>query len=226
MAQTPPNFTQYRKSHAKNSDHSNASKLPPDFELGFHQYLNFGKFKPPKGQRRTYYDLANMGEYGYLKWCLKQCTLKRPQIRIRKECHPHIEAALQNENGQSLWTPKNISEGRTLFKVYTAFNQAGQEVSGPRIEYRLCRVCNQVRGFYMFTQETIICDTCLKSPETSQAPPKHPVNPLNMPLLEKPKLESVPESVDMEPLKNPWSLEEEQALERQLRLRKLMREDK
>lgn len=131
--------------------------------VGFHQYLNFGKFKPPQGEFRTYYDVANMGEYQYLKWLLSQRTAKRPKIKIRAHCFPHIEAAIQNENGQSKWEGRTITENGRAFKVYTALNEGGHHVEGPRIEMRHCKGCDKVKGAYVFTNFTNLCDVCGKS---------------------------------------------------------------
>ena len=131
--------------------------------VGFHQYLNFGKFKPPKGESRTFYDLANMGEYQYLKWLLSQRTSKRAKTKVRDNCFPHIEAALQNENGQSKWEKRTIVENERLYTIYVALNQGGYEVESPKIEMRQCKGCQRIKGAYVFTKNSLVCDVCFKS---------------------------------------------------------------
>jgi hypothetical protein len=181
---------------------SNSSQNVAGFSgLGFHQYLNFGKFKPPKGERRTWYDLANMGEFNYLRWLLKQKTARRPKIQIRQDCFPHIEAALQSENGQSPWTKTNIVEGKRAFLMYTAFNTAGHPIQSPRIEVKHCKGCDMTKCEYMFTQDESICDTCLKNiPGASTEEVVQVANILPAPPSPKPEsmplLESVKEETD------------------------------
>lgn len=201
----------------------------PQFECGFHQYLNFGKFKPPHGQRRTYYDLANMGEYGYLKWCLAQFDAKRPKIKIRSTCLHHIAASLQNENGQGPWVKKNVVEGNRAFMLYTAFNQAGKEVMGPKIEIRYCKACDQSKCSYMFTQQDQICDTCIKGYKLprNDMDAKDPGENLHVlqqvtevyPILPSPQVN--PNASKLPPIVEESDIEE---FETALRLRKMMRQ--
>lgn len=127
--------------------------VSPNRGFGFQQYINFGKHKG-----KTYYDVANAGDYKYLKWCLQsgQAAVKDPRsFFISDTCMPHIRSALLTENlNVTPWT-KQISQenndGRCIC-VYTAqdMKEPDSSYSSPDIEMKRCPNCNIIKTYLLF----------------------------------------------------------------------------
>lgn len=130
-----------------------AFNISPQRGFGFQQYINFGKHKG-----KTYYDVANAGDYLYLKWCLKsnETSVKDPRsFFISDTCMPHIRSALLTENvNNTPWT-KQISEednnGRCIC-VYTSkdLKDESKSYEGPDIEMKRCPKCNMIKTYLLF----------------------------------------------------------------------------
>lgn len=127
--------------------------VSPNRGFGYQQYINFGKHKG-----KTYYDVANAGDYKYLKWCLQsnQASVKDPRsFFISDTCMPHIRSSLLTENlNVTPWT-KQISQenndGRCIC-VYTAEDLKDQDktYSSPEIEMKRCAGCNIIKSYLLF----------------------------------------------------------------------------
>lgn len=127
--------------------------VAPARGFGFQQYINFGKHKG-----KTYYDVANSGDYQYLKWCLKsnQASAKDPRsFFISDTCMPHIRSSLLTENvAITPWT-KQVSEedhdGRCIC-VYTAqdMKEEDKTFQGPDIEMKRCPRCKTIKTYLLF----------------------------------------------------------------------------
>lgn len=145
-----------------------AFNVSPARGFGFQQYINFGKHKG-----KTYYDVANAGDYKYLKWCYKSGKDSVKDSRsffISDTCMPHIFSALSSENiNITPWT-KQISEeddhGRCLC-FYTAQDvTTHKEYQGPEIQMQRCSLCNMIKSLGVFQDEQNVCKKCWFTRET------------------------------------------------------------
>lgn len=132
---------------------------------GFHQYINFGKFK---GQ--TFYDLANQDEYKYLIWCSNTFQNKRKGenwFSIAPSCKAHIEAALRTKYdvGKGKWEKKMDEQKDGLINVYYE-TQTG--LQGPGITYMECMLCKKKKNKEMFPVDMVyrICTKCITNKKT------------------------------------------------------------
>lgn len=120
---------------------------------GCNEFVNFGKHK-----NKTWYDIANAGDYKYLKWCLnynpndkRNANGQFKSFFIDDSCFPHISAALQNEKSRSPWVQtfsEPNEEGRCLMK-YTSMDDYSV-IEGPDIEMKKCPSCNYTKSYLLF----------------------------------------------------------------------------
>lgn len=126
--------------------------------FGNEQFINFGKHKG-----KTFYDVANDGDFSYLSW------LKRPGgIKLRPSCYPHLNASLQlkkarmDANDQTLIWARQVSErdenGKSI--VYFEYKTKNEQIKSPSIFLQLCKLCNVSRSKECFNRAPDICDKC------------------------------------------------------------------
>lgn len=140
----------------------------PQRGFGFQQYLNFGKHKG-----KTYYDIANAGDYKYLNWCSSNDYLNAKDPRsffISDTCLPHINAAMRTQSIKSTPWTKVFSEPDENGKIilnFTAMNEETQEqISSPDIEMKKCLGCGMVKSYILFNLGNHdLCRKCYCTPD-------------------------------------------------------------
>jgi hypothetical protein len=124
---------------------------------GFHQYCSFGKFA---SARKTFYDLANDGEFKYLLYCNEVCSNRRRSswFSISDTCRPHIQAALRTKEMGGVWERK---EKESLVPgIFEVWYETDTDLKGPTIMYQKCKACGQKKN--QSTVQRGICDKCAK----------------------------------------------------------------
>lgn len=142
----------------------------PSRGFGYYQYCNFGK----KHKNVTYYDIANKGDYAYLRWCINynpvdKKTGQRSQFYISDTCFPHIRAAMGNEKSKVPWNKiysEPDAEGKMVMK-YVSQNENGEEIAGPDIEMKYCIGCSKIKSLLLFTEGNHeVCRVCYHKRQT------------------------------------------------------------
>jgi hypothetical protein len=124
---------------------------------GYHQYCSFGKNAKTQ---KTYYDLANEGDWKYLMWCEKVCSSKKKSgwFTIDESCHPHITTALRSKENPGTWTKQereSVAPG-----IYEVWYETDTGIIGPVILYQKCKACGHKKN--QTTIQRGICDKCAK----------------------------------------------------------------
>lgn len=133
-------------------------------KFGFAQWCNFGKHKG-----NTFYDIANAGDFGYLKWLLKRYSPTNDSIKLNENCKDHIIAALQSENHPWLTWAKFQSE-LDEYGSYTIDYKCegrGDLFTGPSITMYQCGQCGKHKNSELFNQD-YICSLCQKLPKLEE----------------------------------------------------------
>src|ERR1041385_2388222 len=88
------------------SDNAGNVYVNDNLGFGFHQYVNFGKYKGTKDA--NVYNIANLGDFKYLLWMLRPYRPKDDEggqepFRIHPTVIPHAKAALRIQGESSKW---------------------------------------------------------------------------------------------------------------------------
>lgn len=135
----------------------------PKRGFGWNQYINFGKHKG-----KNFYDLANVGDFKYLTWCLRNdlTNAKDPNtFFIADSCIPHIRAALSVEGIKVTPWIKEYSQPNEEGKMeltYVCHDQTRDYIyKGPVIDMKQCANCNQIKNMSLFNiGEGRYCSKC------------------------------------------------------------------
>jgi len=135
----------------------------PQRGFGYSQYINFGKHKG-----KTWYEVANAGDYGYLKWCLRNDLRSAPDPQsffISDTCLPHIRTALLTEtNDATPWSEEYSDpnpQGRVSLKyVACSTKDPNKWFESEPIEMKRCRGCNQLKTLNTFESHQVYCRKC------------------------------------------------------------------
>lgn len=145
-----------KKQISNSAQDENQNSSLQDDGYGFHQWCNFGN----KHKSETVYDIANQGDFSYLKWLLK--PMKSDQkFKISKSMLPHINAALRiKDTPDDKWQMDWIDLGNGQFKLQYKTEQG---ICAPSIDYRLCTGCGKKKISNMFDENNSRCSTCSKN---------------------------------------------------------------
>lgn len=136
----------------------------PSRGFGYEHMINFGKTY----KDRTYYDVANEGNYSYLRWCLRSDinNAKKPnEFYISSTCIPHINAALSTEGCKAIpWRPSysEPDENGKMILNYISYNEESKkDIIGPDIEMKRCPSCKKILSYFCFEcGDHEICKKC------------------------------------------------------------------
>ena len=129
-------------------------KEPSVMRLGYHATANFGKYK---GQ--TFYDIANIGDFKYLKW-----LLQNGKFQMHPSCKPHILTALFAEGTESKWEI-SIKEDKPK-KMYRTFvwttklPESEHITESPPVVKAMCQRCNYYKNKEVMDENLLICQKC------------------------------------------------------------------
>jgi len=122
--------------------------------FGSFQNINYGK----EWKNKTYYDVANAGNYGYLRWCLRNTFQRAPdpeRFFIADSCLPHIHTALLRENlkatpwMESYTEPDNTGKMILNYKCYD--EDKHEDIKSPDIEMKRCPNCKKILNYFCFS---------------------------------------------------------------------------
>lgn len=121
---------------------------------GNQQYINFGKYKS-----KTFYDVANLKDFKYLKWCINMSKLnknKPGEFKLNPTCIQHCGAALLTENTPGEWMFQKEQKEQNARAEYLT----PEGLCGPRMTYSNCTRCGESRNTE--TMKNNICYKCNK----------------------------------------------------------------
>lgn len=154
-----PKYHQYQKQQHQNwRNQQNAPAQPPQqheeqvYPKGNSQYVNFGKYKL---FNLTWYDIANKGDFQYLKWCAST-----DKIQIEASAKPHLFTAMQSQMDPSAkWEEKREEkENKTMIHYVATINK--ELVVGPEIVRIKCIQCYHIKFTEQFKMSPNICNDC------------------------------------------------------------------
>lgn len=130
------------------TDDREAPKVSPPPTLGFCQYCNFGK----KHRGRTWYDIANIGDFGYLKFISKL-------EKLNPNCKPHVDVALLSEHVHGPWIMQQENIDNVWFEKWFT----NGDLQGPRMKYKMCPDCSRLKNEQSFVSDSSLCFQCRKN---------------------------------------------------------------
>jgi len=154
----PEKTNQDTDERISNTEDRDASKVSGPSTLGFCQYCSFGK----KHRGRTWYDIANIGDFGYLKFISKM-------EKLNPNCKPHVEAALLSEHLHGPWVMQQENLDNVWFEKWFT----NGDLQGPRMKYKMCPDCSRLKNELSFIKDSSLCSQCrinLKNHESQFVP--------------------------------------------------------
>ena len=129
---------------------------------GFYQWCSGKKYKG-----KTFYDIANEGDFGYLKWILKpKKPFKDGQVyKLHPTCTDHVQAALTTEGSNAKWEKKTEEQFQIKYTWYEA-NEGNDHFKGPVIVMWYCTNCSKHKNKDCFVNQYSPCKMCWKNTET------------------------------------------------------------
>ena len=120
---------------------------------GLHHLTNFGRFRD-----YSWYDIANMGQYNYLRWCANTDT-----IEISDSARPHLLLALRTaQDPKAKWSVKR-EEADGDVKISYHVVMKGDELISPIVKVRACRTCGKEKFTdTYFNINPTICNPCCR----------------------------------------------------------------
>lgn len=124
----------------------------PKIILGYHDQANFGKYKG-----KSFYDIANDGDFRYLKWLLSM-----NKFILNPNCRPHVLTALLTEGTNAKWTKEeDVSEN--IKKHQWTVKLGEEQTVSPTITKMQCLDCNYFKNVEVVNTDTKICNACNKA---------------------------------------------------------------
>lgn len=122
--------------------------------FGSFQNINYGK----EWKNKTYYDVANAGNYGYLRWCLRNTMERAPdpeRFFIADSCLPHIHTALLRENIKATPWMESYTEpddtGKMILNYKCHDEDKHEDIKSPDIEMKRCPSCKKILNYFCFS---------------------------------------------------------------------------
>lgn len=116
---------------------------------GYYQWCNFGKHKG-----KSYYDIANTGDFKYLSWLARS-------DKLNETCLEHVMCALKSESSQGKWEKQQKIDDDNKDNDILIYYSDGTN-NGPFIICHKCLICQRNKNKKCFSKNMEICDTCIK----------------------------------------------------------------
>jgi hypothetical protein len=132
-------------------------KLPgEDNTFGNLEYMNFGKYK---GQ--TVYEVANIGDKGYLQWVSKK-------IKLREDSSNHLQCVLDHWDKKGQWIEETGTVDNVTQTQYVKMDMTNNEktAEGPKISKLNCVGCDRPKTENQFESGSPICKYCAMTLKT------------------------------------------------------------
>lgn len=125
-------------------------------QYGKDQYLNFGKHKG-----KTVYEVANLGDLGYLNWLGKS-------EKMRPNCMIHIKSVLENQEKPGTWIQEETpdtdpnSSNTNVFYLKKDIQTNKVVAQSPTIQIATCLGCQEKKSLSNFSNGVKLCHWCQK----------------------------------------------------------------
>ena len=123
------------------------------------QWINFGKYK-----RKTVYDVANEGDYDYLRYLKRVEKKPKATFYLSKEFIEHLNCALTTmASPQSKWDKEctNNKDGSCSILYVTMIDN--EKVQSPEVKLVKCSLCDKLSYINRINQDTGICRRCYQT---------------------------------------------------------------
>lgn len=130
--------------------------------FGFHQWCNFGS----KHKGRSVYDIANVGDFDYLRFLSKANTQRKNNFYLTDEFLVHVNHAIQTRGTNAKWERVMCDaddNGISNMYYFTTINN--KRIESSPIPYATCEACGKSRNACVIIDH--LCYSCrqnVKSP--------------------------------------------------------------
>lgn len=130
--------------------------------FGFHQWCNFGS----KHKGRSVYDIANAGDFEYLKFLQKANTQKKQNFFLTDDFLNHVNQAAQTRGTNSKWERVTCDpDDEGISKMYYVTTIGDRRIESTPIIYGTCRECKKSRNICLIKDS--LCSVCYQNKKGS-----------------------------------------------------------